>query len=113
MKSETKIPSIAKTDHDFWITDSAGLDDTTGPIFDIANSIGLGRLLKNTKSIRVLTLLHESTVRGTDGKGKSLRGIIELILGFFGTINDEQFNDIIQATCVMITHSEVKQKVLN
>ncbi len=94
-KSETKIPTVAETAYDFWVADSAGLEDTTGPIFDIANSIGLSKLLKNAKTVRVLALLHENTVRASDGRGKSLRSLVEQILGFFGPIDHDLFIDIV------------------
>ena len=56
---------------DLTLVDTAGLLDTGGPIYDIANAIGLEKSLHNTSSVKMIFLVKESTI--DEGRGLQLR----------------------------------------
>lgn len=54
--------------------DTAGLFDTKGVVYDIANAVGLEKAFSAAKSIRFLLVIAETTVK--EPRGVDLRGLI-------------------------------------
>lgn len=64
----------------FNIVDTAGLSDTNGIYYNIANAIGLQMALHNSKSVKILFLIKESTLK--EERGILLRKQIGELLGY-------------------------------
>lgn len=56
------------------IVDTAGLSDSNGCLYDIANSIGLEMAFHNAKTAKILFLIKESSI--FDERGNILRKLI-------------------------------------
>lgn len=83
----------------FTLADSAGLKDTQGVEYDAANAIGLEKSLHNSKSVKMLFIIKESTL--TEERGKFLRDLIAELIGFAKGVEIEKF---LPTVGVLITH---------
>ncbi len=97
--SVTKVINVSPTDY-FDIVDSAGLSDTNGFKFNLANTIGLEKAMHNANSIRMLVLIQQSSIF-SDQRGKTL---ITLITELVGYIKNISIQDFIPTVTIAISH---------
>lgn len=106
-ESETKVINVLE-DKNFTIVDTAGLLDTKGPVYDLANIVGLERALINANSVKMLYMIRESTI--LENRGGPLRDLIKELLGYVRA--EVPFEEFMSTVSVVISHPTYKEVAL-
>lgn len=106
-ESETKQINVLDNGS-FTIVDTAGLLDTNGPVYDLANIVGLERALLNANSVKMLYMIRESTI--LENRGGPLRDLIKELLGCVRA--EVPFEEFMSTVSVIISHPTYKETVL-
>lgn len=82
------------------LADTAGLTDTKGQNFDLANTVSLEKTLHNANSVRMIILINQATIFGP----RRAALLIELITEVTGYMKSEDIESFIPTLTVIVNH---------